>query len=32
MDDDTEESENVLSEEDVASDVESDVESEQEWL
>ena len=32
MDDDTEESENVLSEEDVASDVESDIESEQEWL
>ena len=32
MDEDTEESENVLSEEDVASDVESDVESEQEWL
>ena len=32
MDEDTEESENVLSEEDVASDVESDVESEQELL
>ena len=32
MDEDTEESENVLSEEDVASDVENDVESEQEWL
>ena len=32
MDEDTEESDDVLSEEDVESNVDSDVESEEEWV